>query len=194
MPGASYSEWYAKRRFIADAVYSDGSILDIGCANGFLLRSLQEWSQCSLDPYGIDVREDLIEEARELFPHHRDHFRVLDATHIESLQCYGFPRSYEFVFWNFLGSWRIDDVFWRTTLTKIQSLATRRVILGFYGKNRYAFQSKEWHEERGRLRRLPAKLKSFGFALSGSRTNPTRYNQVIAWIDKDQPEIESDLS
>lgn len=47
-----YTDWEEGRRLIANAINNDGSILDIGCANGFLLRCLREWSSHKLDLEG----------------------------------------------------------------------------------------------------------------------------------------------
>ncbi len=53
--GLTYSWWKMHRSLIARAVHKSGSILDIGCANGFLLRCLMEWSSHALVPYGFDA-------------------------------------------------------------------------------------------------------------------------------------------
>ena len=47
--------WENRRQFIHSAIDKSGTILDIGCGNGFLLRCLQEWSGVDLVPYGIDI-------------------------------------------------------------------------------------------------------------------------------------------
>ncbi len=70
----AWREWEAGRRYIADAITEDGTILDYGCANGFLLRSLQEWTDNEFDPYGYDIDQEGIAEARALFPKIPDHF------------------------------------------------------------------------------------------------------------------------
>jgi SAM-dependent methyltransferase len=182
-PGASYEEWEAKRRFIAATIDRDGSILDIGCANGFFLRCLQEWSGHTLVPYGIDVESNLIAQAAALFPQHADHFSVLDVKDISGRGQHGLPARYDFVFWNFLGAWNINSPEWQTILRQVLSLAKKRVIIGFYGTNQYAPYSKEWYSERDRLLDLPLAFEKAGFVLSGSQLNPTNYNQVIVWSD-----------
>src|SRR4051794_20732491 len=100
-PESGYGEWEAKRRFIAATIDHDGSVLDVGCANGFFLRSLQEWSGYSLVPYGIDIEEPLIVQAKNLFPEYKNNFCVLDVRSIKNIgQC--MPKRYDFIFWNFL--------------------------------------------------------------------------------------------
>ncbi len=182
--GTTYSEWKAKRQFIADLVDHDGSILDIGCANGFFLRSLQEWSGRQLVPYGVDTNGGLIAHATELFPEYKNNFRVLDVRSIHTIAQIGLPDKYDFIFWNFLGYWRISHSDWQAVFRRVLPLAARRVILGFYGTNRYIPHSKEWQEERDRLLRLPSEFEKAGFVFSGSRLNPTNFNQVVGWIDR----------
>ena len=41
--GVDFKQWTKIRFFISKSINKDGSILDIGCANGLLLRCLQEW-------------------------------------------------------------------------------------------------------------------------------------------------------
>lgn len=183
-PGSDYSEWQAKREFIAELIDHDGSILDIGCANGFFLKSLQEWSGCQLVPYGIDIEQQLVSQARALFPQHQDNFKELSVINIHELSPLGLPDKYDFIFWNFLGRWDIEDQQWQDILQYILDMARRRVILGFYGTNRYVPQSKEWLRERQRLLQLPASFEKVGFTLSGVKLNPTQFNQTVAWIDR----------
>lgn len=74
--GCNLEEWENRRQFIGEAFTEAGSVFDIGCGNGFLLRSLQEWSGVLLTPYGIDINSTLISEAKELFPEHSAYFLV----------------------------------------------------------------------------------------------------------------------
>lgn len=183
-PGATYSVWQEKRRFIADAIDSGGSILDIGCANGFLLKSLQDWSGHSLVPYGIDIDNTLIAEARRLFPECPENFRVLDVREISTLDRIGLPVEYDFVFWNFLRRWDITHKLWQTTLASVLALPRKRLILGFYGANQSPQGSDAWSQEREQLLAILTAFEAVGFRLSGYRVNPTAYNQVIAWINR----------
>src|SRR5438270_6914442 len=41
----SAERWEAARRAIAEAIDSDGTFLDVGCANGLLMESIVEWSR-----------------------------------------------------------------------------------------------------------------------------------------------------
>ena len=54
-----------------------GSVLDLGCGNGALLRKLQDQCQ-EIVPYGIDSQAEGVRHAREFFPSFRENFVVGD--------------------------------------------------------------------------------------------------------------------
>lgn len=63
------NHWTQARSLIADAVDRDGSFLDIGCANGFLLECLVGWVSAKghrMEPYGLDFPAELIHRAPTL--------------------------------------------------------------------------------------------------------------------------------
>ena len=63
--------WDACRIPIADCVISDGAFLDIGCANGYLLECLLEWTGArglAVEPWGLDVSAKLVELAKRRCP------------------------------------------------------------------------------------------------------------------------------
>jgi len=65
--------WDALRRPVADAILLDGSFLDIGCANGYLLECCVAWCAergISIVPHGLDLSEPLLELARARLPNH----------------------------------------------------------------------------------------------------------------------------
>jgi SAM-dependent methyltransferase len=71
--------WIACRKPIADCIDSSGSFLDIGCANGYLLESVLEWTKqrgISIVPYGIDLSQRLVELAQERLPEYRNNICV----------------------------------------------------------------------------------------------------------------------
>lgn len=77
--GSTPERWERARRVILDAVSSGGSFLDVGCANGYLLKSLVEWSKevgISLEPFGIDLSNKLAARAQERFRDYPHHFSV----------------------------------------------------------------------------------------------------------------------
>lgn len=74
--------WRAEREPILSPIHADGEILDIGCANGYLLECLVTWANnrgVKLTPYGLDHGARLIKLARKRLPQYADHFHVGDA-------------------------------------------------------------------------------------------------------------------
>ncbi len=80
--GGGSERWQLEREPILDGVAGDGELLDVGCANGYLLECLASWGRergIELEPCGIDVGARLIELARKRFPGHAANFWVADA-------------------------------------------------------------------------------------------------------------------
>jgi SAM-dependent methyltransferase len=129
--------WIEGRKFIAGTIDRPGTILDIGCANGLLLRCLQGWCPYGLVPYGIDTDSSSIAEARKLFRAESGHFVNLPSQDLEKLDTYGLPLAYDFVYWNvgdnvlFNSSQDIDHL--RSILNAVKQ--DGRLILGFYDKD-----------------------------------------------------------
>ncbi|MGD2174104.1 MAG: class I SAM-dependent methyltransferase [Candidatus Brocadiaceae bacterium] len=74
--------WRAERSPILEAVDGDGDLLDVGCANGYLLECLVAWAAergISLTPHGLDVGPRLIALARRRLPRFADNFFVGNA-------------------------------------------------------------------------------------------------------------------
>ena len=80
--GGGAERWHRERCPILTAVDRDGTILDLGCANGFLLECLLAWGNergVALVPYGVDQSAALIHLARERFPAFPDHFFIANV-------------------------------------------------------------------------------------------------------------------
>lgn len=122
--------WRAEREPILDAIEEDGEILDLGCANGYLLWSVVEWARerdITLEPYGLDVGPRLIERARCRFPKHPANFSVGNAWDWRP------PKRFRYVY-------ALYDCVPLDFLAKyVERISTRmvlpggRVIIGAYG-------------------------------------------------------------
>lgn len=69
--GGSDQEWHDTRSILCDAISGDGSLLDVGCANGYLMECLVTWCAdrgMTLEPYGVDISAKLVAEARRRLP------------------------------------------------------------------------------------------------------------------------------
>jgi cyclopropane fatty-acyl-phospholipid synthase-like methyltransferase len=125
---AAYEGWEKDRRFIIEGINKNGTLLDFGCANGFLLRSLQEWSEQQIEPYGFDIDSEAIKKARELFPDKPEHFTGPGAD-VED-----FPKDFDFVYWNVWDAFEFTGEKQLEIFQKVQSFVKKngRLIMGFY--------------------------------------------------------------
>lgn len=135
----AFRQWERRRSFIARAIKKNGKLLDVGCANGFLLRCLQEWSNHNLIPYGIDRNREAVEKAKNLFPRHRNNFIT---------NCFlkgSFPYDFDHIYWNVWDDYDFEQPDHFDFLDKLLSrLAPRgRLILGFYNAKDKNFETIE---------------------------------------------------
>lgn len=103
--GENFPDWEKGRAFIKQCISHPGRILDFGCANGFLLRCLEEWTgfQNHLIPYGVDSNEEHIQSAKKLFPLESEHFLIADHHFLqlsEEQKPTAFQKKFDYVFWN----------------------------------------------------------------------------------------------
>jgi 2-polyprenyl-3-methyl-5-hydroxy-6-metoxy-1,4-benzoquinol methylase len=73
------ADWDWSRSLIADAVDGDGTFLDVGCANGYLMECLPRWTSAKVEPFGLDISAELVDLARRRLPHWRDRLWVGNA-------------------------------------------------------------------------------------------------------------------
>jgi SAM-dependent methyltransferase len=74
--------WISLRKPVADCIDKSGSFLDIGCANGYLLKCCARWTaerNIKIEPYGLDISEKLIQLAKKRLPQYADNFFVGNA-------------------------------------------------------------------------------------------------------------------
>jgi hypothetical protein len=81
--GGDADEWRANREMIVDGIDRDGSLLDLGCANGLLMESVARWAAergHRIEPYGADLAPGLAAEARRRLPAWADRIEVGNAV------------------------------------------------------------------------------------------------------------------
>lgn len=72
-----FERWENLRKPIADCMTHDGSFLDIGCANGFLLKCVVDWKKAEgieIIAYGLDLSDKLLALAQTQLPDFKHHF------------------------------------------------------------------------------------------------------------------------
>jgi 2-polyprenyl-3-methyl-5-hydroxy-6-metoxy-1,4-benzoquinol methylase len=73
--GGDEQAWRQARHHITEGITSDGTFLDVGCANGLLMESVVQWCAekgLDIEPYGIDISSGLVKLARERLPQWAD--------------------------------------------------------------------------------------------------------------------------
>jgi hypothetical protein len=86
--------WERRRRVIVEAIDHDGTLLDIGCANGLLIETVAAWAAergFRIEPFGLDLSPGLAALARSRLPAWAD--RVFAGNAIDWTP----PRRFDFV-------------------------------------------------------------------------------------------------
>lgn len=166
-----FSAWELARKFISLAISHPGTILDIGCGDGFLLRSLQEWQPNVLTPYGVDTNQEYIAMAKSLFPIHAGNFAVLSIQNLDGLIDAGLPNKYDFVYWNVWDDWDFGSDgnvgLFQIALSLV--LPGGRLILGFY------------HGQKGVNLYKVSQLERRGFTVGRIIENSPERWEVVCW-------------
>jgi SAM-dependent methyltransferase len=168
--GGGPERWRSEREPILDAIEQDGSLLDLGCANGFLVECLRSWGAergLALAPFGLDLSAELVELARERLPAFRSNFHVGNAW------SWSPPRRFTYVY-------SVADVVPLTHLGSYLSRLRRefiepggRLIVGSYGS----------HSRRLPPLDLAQLLPSLGLAISGTATAGPGGIVRFAWTE-----------
>jgi SAM-dependent methyltransferase len=174
---ADFELWCNSRRFVAEVFDRGGTILDVGCGNGFLLRCLQEWSGHPLVPYGVDVSESFIREAQILFPGEPEHFLTFNALGLPPGNSFPtLPPRFDYLYWGVWDCWTFRRREEMDLLTSIEAMVQSdgKLILGFY------------HQDRRESFAVIGNLEQLGLSFSGIIENYSGEG-VIVWQDKRAP-------
>lgn len=137
--------WTQNRKPICGAIERAGTLLDIGCANGFLLACLQFWSEHQITPYGVDIDAGSLELARALLPEYASHFVQCSLEKLPTRTSFGLPTRFDYVYWNVWDGLDFKEPLYQTYAENAFAAARGRVILGFYDSDHeFVKRQLEW--------------------------------------------------
>jgi hypothetical protein len=87
------SGWERSRSLLADAIDRDGTFLDVGCANGYLMETLPGWTTHVIEPYGLEISPTLAASAQERLPAWGDRIWVGNARTWEPSMRFTYIRT-----------------------------------------------------------------------------------------------------
>jgi hypothetical protein len=158
------ARWEEARRHVTDAIDRDGAFLDVGCASGFLMESVVQWSPHRMEPYGLEIAPELAALARSRLPKWADRIFVGNAL------TWSPPRRFEFV---------------RTGLDYVPQPRRRDLVahlLGFCDRLIIGSFNEEIEE-----RALERDVESWGFEIAGRSERAHRDPRIVRrafWIDR----------
>jgi SAM-dependent methyltransferase len=160
----SHADWVYARSHIAEAIDRDGSFLDVGCANGYLLECLPDWTPHRLDRSGLDIAPDLVALARRRLPDLADQLFVGNALHWEP------PHR---LTWVRTGLEYVPRHRRRELVERLLGWC-ERLIIGVFSEERHARPTEEL-------------LRSWGIRVTGRSERPNRrkpgIDYRVLWID-----------
>lgn len=160
---------------ILEAVNKDGSFIDVGCANGYLLESLDRWTKAlgyySIEFYGLDISEGLIDLAVKRLPSWKEKLFIGNALYWSPTVKYDFVCVKELSYVpNNKQKGFLEHLLHNYVAPK------GRLILGPYGEER---QTKE----------LENKLSEWGYTPTGyvEKSHPKHklLSRRLLWFDKE---------
>ncbi len=169
--GGGPARWRAEREPILDAIPTDGDLLDVGCANGYLLECLVRWGEergLNLTPYGLDQGSRLVELARQRFPECPDHFFVGNAWDWQPARRF----QYVYVLLDV-----VPDDHAPQLLTRVFEeflVPGGRLVVGDYGS----------HSRRVPARDVAAILRASGLPVIGEAIARSVHQMRFAWTER----------
>ena len=88
--------WRYGRGMVMEAIHRSGAFLDVGCANGLLIESLDQWllgSGLKLEFSGIDISSELVDLATKRLPLWKERIFVGNALYWKPPHRYDFVRT-----------------------------------------------------------------------------------------------------
>jgi hypothetical protein len=165
--------WRRYREPILEAIDHEGTLLDIGCANGLLMESLVAWALergIRIEPFGLELSARLAALARDRLPHWSERIYQGDAMLWSPPQRFDFVRT-ELVY-------APDDErppYVRRLLDDVVAPSGRLVVCGYGNASR--------NDPAAPVGRM---LREWGFAVEGEAEGRNDQGFPVtrfAWID-----------
>jgi SAM-dependent methyltransferase len=163
--------WRAEREPILRGIEHNGTLLDIGCANGYLLECLVRWAQdrrIELQPFGVDIGPRLIAAARRRLPGFAANLWVADASDWRP------PRRFRYVYTlaDCVPKSRLREYVFRLLERAVEPRG--RLIVGSYGSRSRAEPPLD----------IAALLASFDLHVAGRASGGAPPITAFAWVDR----------
>ncbi|QUQ63342.1 class I SAM-dependent methyltransferase [Kutzneria sp. CA-103260] len=94
--GGTARDWVTARRVVVEAIGGDGTFLDVGCANGYLMECVAIWTAeqgLDVEPHGVDIVPEFVALTRKRLPGWADRIHHGNALTWNPPQRYDFVRT-----------------------------------------------------------------------------------------------------
>ena len=166
--------WTHARSLVCDAVEQDGTFLDVGCANGYMMECMERWSAergHRIESFGLDIAHELVDLARNRLP------IWADRIYSGNVMTWSPPQRFDFVRTGF------EYVPLRRRRDLVQRLLDEfvagggRLVIGTYSGARVGTDVAD---------KLECEVSSWGFNVSGRTSRRHRDDRLTyraIWID-----------
>jgi len=186
--GCDFSQWEARRRFAASTITHSGSILDVGCANGFFLWCIKHWcAPLELVPFGLDISRQMIDSAHRLFYEDQNSFQTGNLFNLTENRPSHWPQKFDYVYCSLLGPGGVTDLALEMLIKDLLYFVrpTGRLILGLYVSQLAGVAAGARRVGEAKIA-IDTRIKEIVNAVSvcGYLQNEADEGQAVVWIDQ----------